>query len=172
MNLHPRRGFRGEYLFWDLNKTKHQSPLVLPNLIPNDGETEFLKMIFQNVSAVAGGTNFYVGLCDQVPTEALLLSGITTEPTGAGGYARRPLIRNSTDWPTIATVNGHLCITSVPVTFTATGADYSRTFSRFFLTSAASGGTGKLYSVSGPLVSPLLILAGASYAAAYRLYMN
>lgn len=162
---------RGEYLFWDLAQP-FREPVVVPNLIPDDGETEFLKMIFQNVSAVAGGADFYVGLCDQVPTESLLLSGITTEPTGAGGYARQPLTRDSTDWPTIATVNGHLCITSVPVTFTATGADYSRTFSRFFLTSVASGSAGKLYSVSGPLVSPLLIIDGASYDAAYRLYMN
>lgn len=162
---------RGEYLFWDLAQP-FREPLVVPNLIPNDGETEFLKMIFQDVTAVAGGADFYVGLCDQTPTEALLLGGITTEPSSAGGYARLPLTRDATDWPTIAEVNGHTCITSVAVTFTATGADYSRTFSRFFLTSAASGGSGKLYSVSGPLVSPLLILDGASYAAKYRLYLN
>lgn len=162
---------RGEYLLFDLQKP-HASPIVIPNLIPNDGETEFLKMIFQDVTAVAGGADFFVGLCDQTPTEALVLGGITTEPSSAGGYARLPLTRDATDWPTVAEVNGHMCITSVAVTFTATGADFSRTFSRFFLTSAASGGTGKLYSVSGPLVSPLLIVDGASYAAKYRLYLN
>lgn len=160
---------RGEYLIYN---PEDASRIVIPNLITDEGEEEFLKMLMQNVSAVAGGADFYIGMLDETPVENLTLSAITTEPTAAGGYSRKAVTRDNTDWPTIATINGHKCITSVAVTFAASGADFSRTFSRLFLCSVASGTAGKLYSVSGPLVSPLLLLDGQSRQVQYRLYLN
>jgi hypothetical protein len=161
---------RGEYLIWD--PAKDVAPLILPNLVTDTGEEEFLKMIMQNVSAVAGGANFFIGMLDETPTETLTLSAITTEPTSAGTYSRKSVARNTTGWPTVATINGHKCITSAGVTFTASGANFSRAFSRLFLTDQASGTAGILYSISGPLVSPLLLVSGQSRVVQYRLYMN
>lgn len=161
---------RGEYLIWD--PTKNESPIVIPNLITNEGEVEFLKMIMQDVTAIAGGANFYIGMLDETPTEALTLAGITTEPSSAGGYSRKSVVRSAVGWPTVAAIGGHNCITSAAVTFAASGADFSRTFSRLFLTDQASGTAGKLYSISGPLVSPLLLVDGQSRNVQYRLYMN
>jgi len=159
---------QGEYLIW---LPKAESPLVIPNLIPDGGKDEFYKMIFQNVTAIAGGANWYVGLLDQVPLAASLLTDVTTEPTSTGGYARQALVRSAVGWPTLATINGRRALTSATVTFTASGAAFSRTISRLFLTDAASGTAGKLYSVSGAISTPLQLPNGQSINAQYRLYL-
>ena len=108
---------RGEYLIWD--PTKNVAPLVISNLITDEGEVEFLKMLMQNVTAIAGGANWYIGMLDETPAESLTLAGITTEPTVTNGYARKAVVRSAVGWPTVAVIGGHNCITSLAVTFTA-----------------------------------------------------
>lgn len=171
---------RGEYIFWPLHRPTldwaaiagRRKQLVIPNRVVDEGEEEFLKMIFQDVTTIAGGANWYVGLCNQTPAETDTLASISTEPSGAGGYARQALVRSNVGWPTIGVAGGHKYIESATVTFSASGADFSVAFTRFFLCSPASGTSGKLYSFSGALTAALLIADGQSYAAKYRLYMD
>ena len=157
----------GEYLIWLPDGTE----LVIPNLIPDGGKDEFYKMIFQNVTAIAGGANWYIGMCDQLPAAANVLTDITTEPTVTFGYARKAVVRSAVGWPTISAVNGRRAITSLAVTWTAAGGPFSRTFSRLFLTDQAAGTVGKLYSLSGAITVPLVVLDTQSVLASYRLYI-
>ena len=129
-------------------------------------------MIFQDVTTIAGGSNWYIGLCNETPDESAGLADISTEPTSAGGYARQALVRNATDWPTVTTVNGHVVIRSATVTFSASGADFSGDITRAFLTSASSGTSGKLYSFSGALTTALTVVDGQSFAMQYEAYLG
>jgi len=145
--------------------------LVIPNLVPLAGQEEFLKMLFRDDSAVAGGGDFYVGLCDQTPASSDTLSDVTSEPNSDGGYARKSIARNSTGWPTITTVNGRKVIRSKTVTWTASGADFSADIARLFLTDQASGTTGVLYAFSGNLNAALTIVDGQSFSAQYEFFI-
>lgn len=150
---------KGSYVFVD-------SGFILPNFNPNEGEDAFLRMIFRgDNSIVAGGGNFYMGLCGNVSGETLTMTGITGEPV-TGGYARQAITRDATGWPSIAVVNGHVRIQSDTVTWTAAGADIGP-FSRLFLTTTASGVGGKLLSVSAPLLTEYTIPNGQSLSLAY-----
>jgi hypothetical protein len=166
----------GEFLFWGPRRTSKPivgaPDLVLPNLVTTAGAQEYLRMIFQDVTVIAGGANWYVGMMDQAPALSTLLSDLSTEPTVTNGYARQPLVRNATDWPTQLTINGRETIRSVVMSFTASGGDFSAAFSRFFLTDQASGTAGVLYAVSGPRDSALLVLDGETVQVGYRTYLN
>lgn len=148
-------------------------PLVIPNLVTDQGEESFLKMIWRaDVAEVASGGNWYLGLCEEVPGEADTLVSITTEPTSAGGYARQPFTRDATGVPTIEQISDAYRALSAQVTFTATGADFSRTFQRLFVTNVLSGTAGRLFAYSGPLPDPVQILDGQSFVARYESYLR
>lgn len=147
--------------------------IIIPNRVVNEGEDSFLRMIFQgNVVDVALGGNFYVGLCEEVPDEEDLLSTITTEPTSAGGYAREALTRDATGWPTVQLVNTDYMVESKTVTFTASGADFSRSINRLFLCNVLSGTGGKLFAYSGPLANSLTLLDGESLPLKYQFFLR
>lgn len=145
--------------------------LIIPNLVPLAGQEEYLKMLFRDATVVAGGGNFYAGLCDQTPDSGDVLTDITSEPNSNGGYARKAIERNSTGWPTITTVNGRKVIRSKTLTWTASGADFSATFSRLFLTDQASGTAGVLFAFSGKLNAALTVEDGQSVSAQYEFFM-
>jgi len=133
-------------------------------MIVTEGEEALLKMLFQGDNTiVAAGGNWYLGLCEQTPTKADDLTSITTEPTSAGGYARIAIARNTTDFPTanIGQVSGETRILSVLKTFSAVGADFSRTFDRAFLCNVAS---------SGQYSSPIQLLNGESQDIQFEFY--
>ena len=116
-------------------------------------------MIMQaNIADVASGGNFFLGLCEETPGETDTLATITTEPTSAGGYARQSFARNSTGVPTVEKVNDAFRAVSLQVTFTASGADFSRSIQRAFLCNIGSGTSGLLFTYSGLLPNPLTIL--------------
>lgn len=165
----------GEYLIW-LPRNKEEAfpvepEIVLPNLIVDEGKDEFYKMIFQNVSAIAGAANWFIGLCDQVPAASTLLPAITTEPTVTFGYSRKAVVRSAVGWPTLSTINSRRAITSLSVTWTAAGGPFSRAFSRPFLTDQTAGTVGKLYSLAGPRTVSLTLLDTQSMQIAYRVYL-
>lgn len=149
------------------------SEVVVPNTIPNEGEDEYLKMIMRaDVSAVASGGNFYMGLCDQAPLETDQLADITTEPTiGVGSYARQIITRDATGWPTLDRVEGVGVIRSTVETFAASGADFSAQISRAFLANVASG-AGLLFSYSGALTTPITVVDGSSINVQYELFLD
>lgn len=142
-------------------------------MIVTEGEEALLKMLFQDdQTIVAGGGNWYLGLCEQTPAKGDTLASITTEPTSTGGYARIAIARDSTDFPTanIGQVSGETRILSLLKTFTAVGADFSRTFDRAFLCNVASGTAGILIAYTGQYSSAIQLLNGQSQDVQFEFY--
>jgi len=173
--------FHGRYKFWLPRPTWQvfapgawlgEPDFIIPNLITDAGEEDFLQAIFQNVFPIAGGSDFYVGLADQTPAETDALTDISTEPTSAGGYARQAVPRNGTGWPTITTINGHKAIQSQTLSFTASGADFSRNITRAFLCDVSSGTSGVLFSYSGALTAGVLVTDGQTFQMQYEILLD
>jgi hypothetical protein len=159
-----KMNLRGEYVI-TLDSGKE---IILPNTIVAEGAEALLKHDFQNVAI----TDFYIGLCNQVPAHADTLTSITTEPGVVNGYAREVLQRNAVDWPTVSTVNEETLVESKAVTFTAAGGDFDSPFSRLFLCDVASGTAGILFSYSAALASAVTLADTESFIAQYRMYMS
>lgn len=173
--------FKGRYHMWLPRPTwQVKSPhyhmgapdLIIDNIIVDAGEEDFLQAIFQDAFPIAGGANFYIGLCDQIPAETDTLVDVTTEPTVTNGYARQAIPRNSTGFPTITTINGHKAIQSTTETFTASGGNFDDAFTRIFLSDQSSGTAGALFSYSGPLTSALTVLSGQSFQVIYECFLD
>jgi len=160
----------GNFIFYP--GTKHE--IIIPNIITDEGELSFLKMIGRaDVADVASGGNFFMGLCEEVPADADTLASITTEPTSAGGYARQPISRDATGWPVVGAVGDAGRIQSLLVSFTASGANFSRTFQRAFLCNVVSGTAGLLFSYSGLLPNPIQLDDGdPAHTSKYELYLR
>ena len=148
--------------------------IILPNTVTQEGEDAFLKMIFQNNDTIiAGGGNFYMGLCNQIPDQVDTMASITTEPTiGTGGYARQPITRDAPGWPTIDVVNTRKRITSAQFTFTASAADFDADFTRVFMNTDLTGFAGTLFSYSAALDSAILLLDGQSIDLQYEFFAD
>lgn len=148
-------------------------PLVVPNTFLNEGEDTLLKMALRgDNSIVAGGGNFYIGLCGAAFAETTTLTTLAGEPSATNGYARQAITRDATGWPTIDSINGAGHARSAVVNFTASGGDFSASIERVFLCTVGSGTSGKLLSVSAALPAPLLITNGYSLPVQYDIYMN
>lgn len=144
---------------------------LIPNLIPNEGEEAYLKMIFQgDDSVVAEGGDFYIGLCANVGTETTTLATIS-EISNAGGYSRKAVARSNVGWTNPVLVDGTYMIQSASVDFTASGAAFDP-FWRFFLTNVASGTAGKLLAISGPLPSVGGIPDGQTRPTKYTIFLD
>ena len=153
---------RGQYI-------QHESGLILPNTVPNEGEESFLKMLFRDDRSDLA-TNWFIGVTSVTPDNTTVLSDITDEPT-TGGYARQEITPDLVGWPTISSVNGVFRTLSKLFTFAAVGADYDQPFTRFFMASVASG-AGILYSISAPYASSITLLDGQSTSWQYELFLN
>jgi len=143
-------------------------------MLTYEGEESLAKILWQgdNTIVPAGG-NFYVGLCNQVPSKSDLLTDITTESTaGVGGYARIAIARNTTDFPDPASwqVDGETRILSIIKTFTASGADFSAPFTRLFLCNVASGTSGVLFGYTGDYSSAIQLVNGQSQNIFFEFY--
>ncbi len=159
----------GQYRFFPGTKKE----FVVPNLVTDEGEQSFLKMIMQaDVIDVPAGNNFFLGLCEETPGETDTLATITTEPTSAGGYARQSFARNTTGVPTIEQIADAFRAVSLQLTFAASGANFSRTIQRAFLTNVVSGTAGILFSYSGLLPNPLTVLDGTSLPVKFELFLR
>lgn len=154
-------------------RQRGKDDIVIPNLVTSAGQIAFLRQLFQGATL---GTNMYMGACNQAPNSATVLADLTTEPDGAGtepGYARQTLARNSTDWPTISSINGINFIASKFVTFANSGAvDWVQPITRLFLTSAASGTSGTLFCFSGPSPSETIITPTLPLEVRYEFFVN
>ncbi len=147
--------------------------IVIPNIIVDEGEISFLKMIGRaDVVDVAAGGNFFVGLCQEVPTDADTLATITTEPTLTFGYARQPISRDATGWPVLGAIGDANRLQSLTITYTASGGNFSRTFQRLFMCNVVSGTAGLLFAYSGLLPNPIQVDDTESFTAKYELYMR
>ena len=160
---------RGQFKFWPGTPRE----LIIPNMIVDEGEESFLKMLMQgDVADVALGGDFYVGLCADSPVEADTLSDIATEPSSTGGYARIALSRDATGFPTIDQVGGVYRAQSKTITFTASGVDFDTAIDRAFLCNVASGTAGVLFAYSGALPSTRIITVGTPLPMQYEIYLD
>lgn len=145
----------------------------IPNIITDEGEDTFLKMILRaSVAEVSAGGDFFMGLCDQVPAEVDQLSDITTEPTSQGGYARQAISRDATGWPLIDAIGEAMRGQSLTVQFAASGADFSDSIQRAFLCNVVSGSSGLLLAYSGLFPNPILIADGETKNMKYEFYLR
>ncbi len=160
---------RGQFVFFPGTVKE----FIVPNLITDEGEKAFLEMIMRaNIADVSAGGNWFLGLCEETPGETDTLATITTEPTSAGGYARQSFTRDATGVPTVEKINDAFRAVSVQITFTASGADFSRTIQRAFLCNIVSGTSGLLFTYSGLLPNPLLVVDGDSLPVKYELFLR
>lgn len=155
-------GFRGEFV--ELNKGGLVKNII-PNTVVQQGQQRILEAAFQNLTTLKPLGTLEIALIDEVPAYGDLIAAITTEPTSAGGYARQTLTPVIANW-VVDSVNGEARVTSAVVSFTATGADYSRTYSRYMLSEASA----EIISYSSPISAPRLILDGETVNTQYRMY--
>lgn len=163
-----RHGFGGEFVLYPGTPFEQ----VLPNLVTNEGEESFLKMLFRaDVADVSSGGNFYLGLCLNGPAETDELTNLT-EPTTAGGYARQAVTRDASGWPTLDEVNGVKRIATGTITFSASGANFSTAINRVFLCNVASGTSGILFAYGGQFTNSITVQDGESLPVQYRFYLR
>ena len=168
--ISDKLGLHGRFIFYPSDSSR----IILPNIIPDDGESEYLKMIVQaDVALIAAGANFFVGLTSGTFTGSSILSTATAnEPLVANGYARQAISRDATGWPTIDSIGGIGRAQSITVTFTASGGNFDKTFTRAFLTEASAGSVGKLLGVSAALATAIQLNNGQSFAMKYELFLR
>lgn len=116
---------RGEFRFDDGR--------VVKNNIMVAGREEYLKLMFHgnDGTQVDFGGNFYVGLCQAVPSDALTLSDVTEPTRGINGYARIPVARDTAGFPNTGLDNGEPYIETADIVFAPTGTldeDITRMF--------------------------------------------
>lgn len=146
--------------------------LVLPNMVVDAGEESFLKMIFRaDVTDVASGGNFYIGLVKDTPAETDTLATLTGEPSATNGYARIAVERDATGWPTIDQPTTSFRAVSKEVLFQASGGPIGP-FTRIFLCNAASGTSGILFAVSAALPADRYIVDGEGFPVRYEFYLD
>lgn len=137
---------------------------IVPNGMIGEGVEWLLRNAFRAEAVLPA--NWYIGLTNAaVAYGDSLATAAAGEPVG-NGYARQPLVRNTTDW-TAEQVNGIWRVRSKTVTFTASGT-WTVDYQRMFIASVVSG-AGRLLSVSGSLASPVHITAGNGPTVDYRL---
>jgi len=153
---------RGEYLVYNKGGLVKD---IIPNTVVQQGQLRIYQSVFNNASVGMPMGTMEIALIDEVPSYLGLIAAITTEPTVQGGYARQPLLADTANW-TVDTINSEGRVTSATVTFTATGADFSRPYSRFMLVEQGA----ELVSYSSPIDSPTTVLTGQSVLVAYRMY--
>ncbi len=115
----------------------------LENILHDEGEIALLSAYFDTDLAGYGPppASLYLGLDNRTTvTEAQTLANLSGEPSG-NGYARQA-VSTTTGWTISAPVDDYQAKTGT-IVFNATGAGWGPV-SRLFLTTAASGTTGKL----------------------------
>lgn len=127
--------------------------LVIPNNITTYGAETVLRQAIRDENTL----NLFVGLCRGLPRADLEVGDLTEPTIGTNGYARIGLARDSTDWPTVNTVNDEVFIESRNLVWAATGGDFTESIQRMFICYSASDLTGAVFALSAAIESPLVI---------------
>ena len=93
---------------------------VGPNSLSNQGQEEILETYFRNNTPFIP-TQFYVRLCNETLVLTSTLTSVSTEPAGTYGYAPILIPRTVGGFPTKTLVGPSWTITSIQVSWTATG---------------------------------------------------
>lgn len=140
---------------------RRQDGLVIPNNVTNVGRAAYLRFVFNGVDTgvpILAGGNFYIGLCNTIPFDAMTLADIAEPTEGLNGYDRIAVTRNNAGFPNTGTVNGEPFIETADIVFTATDVGFDSAISRLFLTPIITGAVGDLYALSEAIETPLTIL--------------
>lgn len=132
---------------------------------------EFEKIILDSVlkNDQSGVSEFYIGLCNNESVSRETTMAEIAEITG-NGYARIKINRDSSGWQSFVEQPDCLSARSVEQVFNPTG-DWTP-FSRVFLTTVASGTSGKLLAVTTALASPVVLTNGNKYPVAFELFLK
>lgn len=138
--------------------------LVIPNNITTVGAQQVLRACFRNESP-----SFWVGVCQGIFSPGLQV-GDLIEPSFVSGYARVQLGRDTTDWPTISTLNGEAYVESTDITWSASGT-WSNVFNRLFICGSQAGLTGDVFCLGSILPDDIQFNSGDSQTFKYRIYL-
>lgn len=129
-------------------------------MLTEEGAREYFHFMFRS-SLVT----YYVGLCGNIAANNFpaTLADITDEPSTVNGYARIALPADIPNWPTMTLINNMIRINSIDIQFNATSGDFDKPITRYFLCNVATGTVGKLFSFSGALPEPLVIVPGTPF---------
>lgn len=121
---------------------------IVPNNVTLTGRTEYLKMLFHGVDGtqVAGGGNFFVGLCQATPSEGLVLADLIEPTPGISGYNRIAVTRDTIGWPNSGVDNGIPFVETADLVF-APNATLDNLITRVFLTPEASAQVGEMWAL-------------------------
>lgn len=154
---------RGEYVIYPGEARE----IIVKNTVLEKGQQRLMRSAFRAATGGEPIASFDLGLFEEVPAYDSAVADITTEPTATGGYARKTIAATTANW-TITSVNNEAMVESATQTFTATGADFSRTFSRMFLMETS----GEIISYSAALQVPRLLLDTESFPVKYRFFFE
>lgn len=130
--------FRGEF---------HQANgLVIPNNVTIFGAQSILEGFARNTVPT-----FFVGLCNAVYEPELSLADIEEPTIATNGYARIPLPRDATGWPSDGLVNNEPYIESLALVWSAVGGAFDKAITRMFITPEESALVGDLFCLSAAL---------------------
>lgn len=120
------------------------------NNVTKSGRKEFLRMQFRgnDTAQIPTNGNFFVGLCQVVPSDTLTLADMIEPTIGVNGYARIAVTRDSTGWPTEGDVGNEPFIRTKDLVFVPTGA-YDQLITRLFITPEQTALVGELWALSG-----------------------
>ena len=136
--------FKGEF--------RWSNGLVIPNNVTIFGAQSILAGFARNTVPT-----FFVGLCNAVYEPDLTLADIEEPTIGVNGYARIPLSRDITGWPSDGLVNNEAYIESLTLVWEAVGGAFDKAVTRMFITPVESALVGALFCLSAPLPEELEI---------------
>lgn len=157
---------RGAYVLFD--KFGNEI-LEVPNTLIGEGHAALMDCLFNRNDVTS--MSFEIGLFSEVPAYGTVYSAAyASEPAGAG-YARDAVAASA--W-TITQDAEEVYATSPVASFTAVGANFDKTFNRFFMIlvveKPAATTTRYLASYSSALAEAVQLLNGQTYNVAYRVY--
>lgn len=130
--------FRGEF--------HRANGLVIPNNVTIFGAQSILEGFARNTVPT-----FFVGLCNAVYEPELSLADIEEPTIATNGYARIPLPRDATGWPSDGLVNNEPYIESLALVWSAVGGAFDKAITRMFITPEESALVGDLFCLSAAL---------------------
>lgn len=125
--------------------------LIIPNNISSAGAEMILKSAFQNESYT-----LFAALVTGAPSKAMTLVDMTEPTVGTNGYARIPILRNSTGWPTTGELNGEVYIETQDLVWVPAGGNFDELIQRLALVGGATPDPDEpIFALSAPLADPL-----------------
>lgn len=126
--------------------------LTIDNNISIAGSQAIMKAAFRH-----DVQDFFVGLCQGVPTLSMTVDDVIEPTIGINGYARQQLTQDIVGWPSVGVLGSEAIISSKPIVFTPT-ASFDQAFSRLMLVPELVGdGLTSIFALSVALSTPIVL---------------